>query len=343
MAGMKRRIVLLLLLPWLFAATGRGVAVAQQPSPHAIDIPPWFAETFLDFREDIADAARGGKRLIVYFGQDGCPYCRQLMVNNFSQRDIEATTRRHFVAVALNIWGDRETTWVDGTTRSEKALAQFLGVQFTPTLLFFDERGKVVARLDGYYPPNRFAAVLDYVAGRHEGRETLRQYLARTVREPASARLHDEPFLLAPPYDLRRGSGGRPLAVIFETTDCAPCDELHRDGLRRPDVQAQIARFDVVRFGLAARTPLTTPEGRETTAADWARALQVTWSPTIVFFDGQGREAFRVDAYLRPFHLASSFDYVSSGAWRTEPSFQRFVQARADHLRDQGTAVDLWR
>ena len=43
------------------------------PSPYAIDIPPWFASTFLDFREDVADAAREGKRLLVYFGQDGCP------------------------------------------------------------------------------------------------------------------------------------------------------------------------------------------------------------------------------------------------------------------------------
>ena len=33
-------------------------AAAQDPSPRAIDIPPWFAETLLDFRDDVRDAAK---------------------------------------------------------------------------------------------------------------------------------------------------------------------------------------------------------------------------------------------------------------------------------------------
>ena len=61
-----------------------GPAPAQDASPHAIDIPPWFANTFLDFREDIADAAKEKKRLFVYFGQDGCPYCAKLMATSFA-------------------------------------------------------------------------------------------------------------------------------------------------------------------------------------------------------------------------------------------------------------------
>jgi thioredoxin-related protein len=74
-------------------------ARGQEAAPYAIDIPPWFANTFLDLREDIAEATRNGRRLMVYFGQDGCPYCKQLMVTNFSQRSIVEKTRRRFVAV----------------------------------------------------------------------------------------------------------------------------------------------------------------------------------------------------------------------------------------------------
>jgi len=36
-----------------------------QTTPNAFDTPPWFTETFLDFREDAADAARDGKRLMI--------------------------------------------------------------------------------------------------------------------------------------------------------------------------------------------------------------------------------------------------------------------------------------
>jgi thioredoxin-related protein len=321
------------------AASG---AHAQEAAPYAFDIPPWFASTFLDFREDIGDAARDGRRLLVYFGQDGCPYCKQLMTNNFSQRKIVEKTRKNFVAVALNLWGDREVTWIDGRVMSEKELARLLSVQFTPTLLFFDEKGAVVVRLNGYYPPQRFEAVLDYVAGRLERSEPLADYLDRAVREPASPRLHDEPFFLRPPYDLRRKRGDKPLAVIFETTDCPACDELHREGFRRNEVLAQVKRIDVARLALGARTEVTTPAGRKTTAEAWARELGVTYAPTVVFFDDNGREVFRIEAYLRPFHFASSFAYVTSGAYRVEPSFQRYLQKRAGEMRARGERVELW-
>ena len=326
---------------WRFAsATG---ARAQDASPYAIDIPPWFTETFLDFREDIADAAKDGRRLMVYFGQDGCPYCRQLMVTNFSQRRIVDKTHRHFVAIALNIWGDREVTWLDGRTMSEKALARALDVQFTPTLLFFDEKGSIVARLNGYYPPHKFEAVLDYVAGKHEKRETLAAYIARRTPVAASATLADEPFFVKPPYVLTRAPGGKPLAVVFETPDCAACDEMHRDLFRRPEVQraARSLRRRPLRARRAHRADHAgrrQGQGRRVGARSCAsptRRRSCSSTPS-------GREVFRVDAYLRAFHFASALDYVASGAYRNEPSFQRYVQARAERLRAGGESVDLW-
>jgi thioredoxin-related protein len=321
----------------------QGPAMAQEPSPHAIEIPRWFTDSFLDFREDIVEARREKRRLMVYFGQDGCPYCTRLMTTNFSQARIVEKTRKSFVAIALNIFGDRETKWLDGSTMTEKELARKLRVQFTPTILFFDESGSIVARLDGYYPPNKFEAVLDYVAERRERKTSLGAWLARNARDPASPKLADEPFFMPPPYDLRRRPGGKPLAVLFETPYCAPCDELHRDGLKRPHVKALLEGFDVVRFALGASTPLTTPFARATTAREWADELGVTYTPALVFFADDGREVFRIDAYLRPFHLASSLEYVASGAYRDEPSFQRFIQGRAERLRAQGKTVDLWK
>lgn len=331
---------------WLAAA---GLAVlaaaagAQEQAPQPIDIPKWFTETFLDFREDVADAARDGRRLMVYFGQDGCPYCKKLMVTNFSQRAIVEKTRGRFVAIALNIWGAREVTWVDGTAMSEKELARRLDVQFTPTLVFFDEQGSIVARLNGYYPPHLFEAVLDYAALKPGQKEPLAAYLARAAGTPASPRLHDEPFFARPPHDLARKRGDKPTAVVFETVSCGACDELHREGFRRPEVRRLLAKFDVARFALGSPTPLTTPDGRTTTAEGWAAELGVAYTPTVVFFDAAGAEVFRIDAYLRPFHFASSLDYVASGAYLTEPSFQRFVQERAARLRASGQRVDLWR
>ncbi len=131
--------------------------------------------------------------------------------------------------------------------------------------------------------------------------------------------------------------------MLFETAYCGPCDELHRDGFQRSQIRALLERFDVVRLALGARTGLTVPDGRRTTVQAWAAELNVTFAPAIVFFASDGREVFRIDAYLRPFHLESSLEYVAEGAYREEPSFQRFIQARAERLRARGSAVDLWK
>lgn len=319
-------------------------ARAQVASPHAIDIPSWFTESFLDFKDEIAEADKAGKRLLVYFGQDGCPYCRELMQNNFSQKAIVDKTRRHFVAIAINIWGDREVTWLDGRRMSEKEFAKQLKVQFTPTVLFFDAQGKVVARLNGYYPPERFTAALDWVAGRMEHKEPLGAYLERSVRDGdgASPTLAEQPFFMKPPFDLRRKAGARPLAVLFETRHCKACDEMHREGFARAEVKAQLARLDVARFALADAREIVTPDGRTMSAAAWARELGVAFTPAFVFFDASGREVFRVDGYLRPFHLATSFEYVAGGGYRREPEFQRYIRDKAERMRARGQKVELW-
>ena len=338
--GLRAVMVTLLAL----GAPAAGAAEPFNPSPHAIELPPWFRETFLDFREDAREAAREGKRLLVYFGQDGCPYCRELMRAGFGDKAIADKTRRNFHAVAINVWADREVTWTDGRALTEKTLAAFLKVQFTPTLLFFDERGAVALRLNGYYPPHQLHAALDYVAGRNEKKTAFADYLARHARAPASGRLHDQPFLLKPPLDLDRSRrpGTRPLAVLFEQKECAACDELHRQGFAHPDVRALVPKFDVARLELFGKERLVIPQGKSLTAEQWGRELRVAYTPTLVFFDEKGVESFRVEAYLRPFHLASALDYVASGTYRKEPSFQRYIQQRAETIRAAGGTVDLW-
>jgi thioredoxin-related protein len=99
----------------------------------------------------------------------------------------------------------------------------------------------------------------------------------------------------------------------------------------------------VVRFSLLQDADVVTPRGEKMSSSSFARQLDITYTPSIVFFDASGREAFRTEAYLRPFHLAASFDYVSSGAYVRQPSFQRFLQARAERMRGRGEPVELWK
>src|SRR3954463_11609731 len=294
----------------------------------AQEAPDWFAQSLLHLPDDVAEAASEGKRVMLYFGQPGCPYCKQLMEVNFRQRPIVERMQKEFVALELSLFGDREITWTDGRTTTEKKLAAQLKVQYTPTLIFLDEKGAIAHRVNGYYPPPRFLAALDQAWGKRPALPIA----------GGEAEMPDEALFL-PLKDLRRA---KPLAVVFETPYCAECDELHAVAFRHPAVRAELAKYDVVRLALSGNDVITTPAGREMKIAAWARSLKIDYVPTVVLFDAERKERLRMEAYFRPFHVAGSLAYVSSGAWRREPSFQRFLQARGEHLRRQGKPVDLW-
>ena len=48
---------------------------AGMVNPGYHEKPDWFKLSFLDIRDDIEEAADSGKRVLLYFYQDGCPYC----------------------------------------------------------------------------------------------------------------------------------------------------------------------------------------------------------------------------------------------------------------------------
>jgi len=290
----------------------------------------------------VADAKAANKRVMLYFYQDGCPYCEKLINTNFAQRDIVEKTRKHFDVIAINMWGDSTVTDLQGKEGSEKAFARALRVQFTPTLLFLDERGKVALRINGYYPPHKFMTALDYVATKQESKMPFRDYLAQQQPVAASGKLHIEKRFLQPPYRLQRHKGDRPLMVLFEQRECAPCDEMHGDALRRPLSRKLLKQFDVAVVDIWSKASVQTPDGKMMSESVWAKQLGIQYAPSMVFFDDLGKEIFRTEAYLRPFHLQSAMEYVASGAYRTQSEFQRYVQERADHLREQGVEVDIW-
>jgi thioredoxin-related protein len=246
---------------------------------------------------------------MLYFMQDGCPYCKQLVTVNFREPRIVEKVRRHFMPVAINIWGDREVTAADGRRTPEKRFAALLKVQFTPTLVFFDEKGAVVHRINGYLPPDDFYAALDRAI----------------AAAPAASAAHGPS-----PVDVRRKAGAKPIALLLLSPGCDACDELERH-LLAPQMRAQLARLELVRASNPAA--VLTASGR--------RTVQASYVPAIVFFAGD-TEVFRTEAYLRPFHLAAALDYVASGSYAREPSFQRFLQSRAERMRARGEPVDLW-
>ncbi len=299
--------------------------------------PAWFTQSFLDLNEDIAEAADADKQLILYFYQDGCPYCARLLRDNFGDPAIARQVQDHFHVVALNIWGDREVTDLRRQDTTEKAYAQAERVHYTPTLVFLDNKGDTILRLNGYLPPDKFRRALDSVIAQRQPQasQSLHPPVSQDTR-PLS------PMAAALPHPLRLGTRPRqrPLLVIFSEPDCADCILL-QTRLQQPAIATALTNLDVALLNRWSSQRVQTPGGDTLPAAEWARQLQLHFSPGLVFFDRDGHEVFRAETSLESFHLHAVLDYVISGAYQYQPSLQRFLQHRGEILEARGIPVEL--
>ena len=155
--------------------------------------PAWFKESFLDIGEDVSEAADDDKHVILFLEMNGCPYCYKMIEENFKGSDYSDFIQERFDVIALNVRGDREVALDEVTSLTEKALAEQLGVRYTPTVLFLNQENEPVARINGYRNVADFKQVLDYVDSKAYQDQTLAAYLdahradgatpsARTIR-----------------------------------------------------------------------------------------------------------------------------------------------------------------
>ncbi len=321
-------------------AGGDAFSFDDTPLEEVIVHPDWFKESFLDLQDDLREAVDAGKTgIIVYFGQQRCAYCKKLMDTGFSEPDIVEYIKRRFDVIAIDIWSPEEVTLPDGRTMSQRDYAIALDTNFTPSLVFYDEQGRIALRLRGYYPPYQLRAALEYVADDHYLKERFPDYLARgdsTLRFEGEP-LIEEPFFEPPPYNLDRSRypATMPLVVFFEQGDCHACDVLHTEPLRRQVVLDALAPFQVIQLDMRADTPVVTPQGRATTAREWARELGLFYAPTLIFFDEHGREIIRIDSVVQFVRLRNVLNYVASKGYLEEPNFLQWA-ARTRQLLPDG-------
>jgi len=307
-------------------------AIDDQPLREALSLPDWFKLSFLDIQEDLDEANRGRRGLIVYFGQSYCPYCKAHLKNNWGRKDIVAYTRANFDVIAINTRGNSPVTDVDGKQSSEKIFSARYKATFTPTVLFFDDTGKQALKLTGYRRPYQFRAALEYVADKHHRKETFRNYLARAEGADSFGQdtLNESVIFYTPPYNLAELKKANPLVVFFEERKCHACDVLHAGPLNRVAILKQLNHMNSVQLDMWSSTPVVTPKGKKMTAKKWADKLALDYAPTLIFYDETGEEIIRVDSVVGFFRLQNVLQFINTRAYRTQPSFQLW---RSEQLR----------
>ena len=290
--------------------------------------PDWFKLSLGDLGDDLAEAKESGKKgIITYFGQKRCAYCEQFFKTSLADTDIQNYLKKHYDLIAFDIWGIDDIVDTDGKVYTERELSIHYKTNFTPSLVFYDTDGTPVFRLRGFYPPYKFRAALQFVAEGFYKDETFADYFARA--NPGEyfllGGLTERDFFLPPPYDLEAlRKNKKHTAVFFEQGNCHACDLLHSDPLSQDLSLQEINKMNVIQLNMWADTPVVTPQGKKTTAKDWAKSLDIFYAPSIIFFDADGKEIIRVDSVARFYRLWGVLDYVNQQGYKKSTDYQQW-------------------
>lgn len=306
-----------------------------------IKYPDWFHESdFLNYQEDLGEAVDEGKKgAFLLFTTQGCPYCDKFIKLSLGDSDIAKQVQRDFMSTGLEIFNDVEIVDFSGEEMAAKDFAKKAGVQFTPTIIFYDKKGKEVFQAIGYQSPKRFKHILNYVEGEHYRKKDLHAYIKDQVKETYQPSLADQ--LISGLYEetvaktlfdssqvdfsVSPESSSKPLVVLFEEDNCQDCVNFHENVLPTASVRDVLTHFTFVKFNENDnKTALTKPDKSSTTPAQWVKDLNFQHFPALVFFDKKGRKVLQTDAFLRKKRMLYSCQYVLENAFDKGWSYQQF-------------------
>ena len=298
-----------------------------------IKLPTWFKESpFIELQDDLKNArSKGKKGLMLFFTTEGCSYCDRFIHLALADPKISKLVQKNFISIGMEIFNDADITSPSGESITAKKFAKNEGVQFSPSIIFYGDKGKKLLKLVGYQSPERFKKVLSFLDKDLYKSESFRHYLKRldVTETPVqtTAGLKADPLFSQPPYILesRYRTGKKPLLVLFEKTNCKECEYSHKAVLALKEVRDMMRQFDVVRLDANdTKTPILAPNGQRLTPAIWYEKTKFTRVPAMLLFNNKNKEVLKTDALVMHLRMVNSLKYVIERAYEKGWTFQRF-------------------
>ncbi|HFC92048.1 MAG TPA: hypothetical protein ENJ51_04470 [Leucothrix mucor] len=306
--------------------------------------PEWFKESFLDFREDSAEAAESGKHLLLFFHVAGCPYCKKMLDDNFIAGENSKTVQENFDAIEIDLKGSKEIAFNEKMTVSESDLGKVLAVHYTPTILFMDAENKVVARLNGYRSPREFKQVLNFVKDKAYKTMDLASYRQKHVTDSVYTLKDDSRYLPAKQAtNLQKlAQQDKPLMLLFEDKSCDECERFHKEILDLEATTEILKKYNLVRLDALSDAELIDIKGNKTTAKKWLAKRNISYRPA-VFLYSEGKEIEKVTGLLKSFHFQQLLKFVAEKQYTKFDTWIGYVGEQSNKILKSGKDIDIWK
>ena len=281
-------------------------------------IPYWFKESFLEIELDIEEALEAERLLMLYFHQEGCPYCKATIEKNFSDPTTKDFIQENFDVVEINIRGSRSITLPNGDIVDERAFSKLMKIQYTPTILILDDSGlnEPLERMNGFRPLPIFQETLLVVSGKDKELGFTLQSEPKLVKEN----------YFSENYNLSNFTGQKPIAIFIEKKDCAICQQMHREAFASKENYKALSDWHVIQIDVdEADQEIILPDGTSQNIGDFIAGREIDFLPTVILFGlGETEETFRMDSYLTNYGVKSTLQYIGSGDYKLQPDLQRW-------------------
>ena len=128
-------------------------------------------------------------------------------------------------------------------------------------------------------------------------------------------------------------NGKQGLVVYVGQKYCPYCKTLLETNFGLHDIQEYTQRhFDVIGIDIHGSRAVTDVDGAEGSERSFALRHKLNFTPTLLFYDGTGKEVFRLTGYYPPYQFRAALEYVADAHYREE-SFRSYLE------RASGTMV----
>ena len=123
--------------------------------------------------------------------------------------------------------------------------------------------------------------------------------------------------------------GKQGIAIYFGQANCPYCKALMEINLTKPDIEKYVREnYEIIPLDIWGSRVVTLLDGTEITEAELAVKENTNFTPSLIFFDELGKEAFKMRGYYKPYRFQAVMKYIVEDFYKTE-SFRQYLE-RAD-------------
>ena len=120
--------------------------------------------------------------------------------------------------------------------------------------------------------------------------------------------------------------GKKGIALYFGQAHCAYCKALMEVNFAKPDIVSYVREnFDIISLDIWGSREVTLFDGSQLSESELAIRENTNFTPSLIFYDGSGRQAFKMRGYYKPYRFRAVLNYIVEDFYQTE-SFRDYLE-----------------